>query len=101
MCRWKSGITLASASLAYDVSSLAWGGALPWPDVWWAGCGLLATGLLNFSVSFALGLWLALRARNVDTRGRRKLIVALWNEFRRHPARFLWRHELETRPEIV
>jgi len=84
-------ITLASASLAYDVSSLAWSGALPWPDIWWAAAGLLMTGLLNFGVSFALGLWLALRARNVDTVGRRELIAALWNEFRRHPARFLWR----------
>jgi site-specific recombinase len=94
-------ITLASASLAYDLSSLAWSGALPWGDVWWASCGLLATGVLNFSVSFALGLWLALRARNLDTRGRRKLIVALWNEVRLHPARFLWRHEMGAVEETV
>lgn len=87
-------ITLASASVAYDVSSLAWTGSLPWRDVCWAVPGLLATALLNFSVSFALGLWLALRARNVDTGGRRALIVALWNEFRSHPALFLWRHEV-------
>jgi site-specific recombinase len=62
---------------------------------------LLPTGLLNFSVSFALALWLALRARSVDTSGRRKLIVALWNELRRHPARFLWRHEVEAEPEML
>lgn len=88
-------ITLASASVAYDVSSLVWHGDLPWGDVWWAGLGLLATGLLNFSVSFALGLWLALRARNVDTSGRRELMAALRNEFRTHPSRFFWRHESE------
>jgi site-specific recombinase len=92
-------ITLASASLAYDVSSLARGGALPWPDVFWAGCGLVATGLLNFSVSFALGLWLAVRATDLDTRGRRRLIGALWNEFRTQPARFLWRHEVATKAD--
>jgi site-specific recombinase len=86
-------ITLASASVAYDVSSLLWRGAVPWPAVWWALGGLLATGLLNFSVSFALGLWLALRARNLDTGGRRKLVRALWNEFRVRPWRFLWSHE--------
>jgi site-specific recombinase len=86
-------ITLASASLAYDLSALAKGGALPWPDVFWAGCGLAATGVLNFSVSFALGLWLAVRATDLDTRGRKRLIGALWNEFRRQPATFLWRHE--------
>ena len=86
-------ITLAGASLAYDFSSLAWSRAVPWADLGWAAVGLLATGLLNFGVSFALGLWLALRARNLGTGGRRKLVVALCNEFRRHPARFLWRHE--------
>jgi site-specific recombinase len=85
-------ITLAGASLAYDVSSLGWRSPLPWSGIGWAGLGLVATGLLNFSVSFALGLWLALRARNVDTGGRKELIVALWSELRKHPARFLWRH---------
>lgn len=94
-------ITLASASLAYDISSLGWSGALPWPDIWWAGLGLLATGLLNFSVSFALGLWLALRARNLDTSGRKKLLVSLWNELRQRPARFFWHHEPETEPDLV
>lgn len=88
-------ITLAGASLAYDFSSLAWSRAIPWSDAGWAALGLLATGLLNFSVSFALGLGLAVRARNLDTRGRRKLIGVLFREFRRHPARFLWRHEAE------
>jgi site-specific recombinase len=92
-------ITLASASVAYDVSSLVWYRAVPWQDVGWAVGGLVATGVLNFSVSFALGLWLAMRARNLDTNGRRILIVALWNEFRRNPSRFLWRHEGET--EVV
>jgi len=91
-------VTLAGASLAYDVSSLAWNGGIPWREVAWAGLGLLATGLLNFGVSFSLGLWLALRARYVDTHGRRKLIWALRSELQRDPARFLWRHEIETRP---
>jgi len=88
-------ITLAAASLAYDFSSLAWSRAVPWPELGWAAVGLAATGLMNFSVSFALGLWLALRARNLGAGGRRKLVVALWSEFRHHPARFLWRHEAE------
>jgi len=89
-------ITLAGASLAYDVSSLAWSRDVPWRETGWAALGLVATGLLNFSVSFALGLWLALRARNLDTGGRRELLAALWNEVRRHPARFLWQHEVES-----
>ena len=87
-------ITLASASLAFDVSSLLRGGPLPWGDLGWAAAGLAATGLLNFSVSFALGLWLAVRATDLDTSGRKRLIVAIWSEVWRHPTRFLWRHEL-------
>ena len=88
-------ITLAGASLAYDLSSLAWSRTVPWSESGWAALGLLATGLLNVSVSFALGMWLALRARNLGTAGRRKLVVALWNEFRRHPSHFLWQHKAE------
>jgi len=84
-------ITLAGASLAYAASSLAWTGALPWSDLAWAMAGLAATGLMNFGVSFALGLWLAMRARNLDTRGRHRFVTALWRELRRDPARFLWR----------
>lgn len=88
-------ITLAGASLAYDVSALAWSRAVPWEETGWAVLGLAATGLLNFGVSFALGLWLAMRARNLDVKRRRELAKALWSEVRSHPARFLWRHEPE------
>ena len=89
-------ITLASASLAYAVRSLIWSGHLSWGAVVWAALGLLATGLLNFGVSFSLGLWLALRARYVGARGGRRLVELLWKEVRQNPARFLWRHESET-----
>ncbi len=88
-------ITLASASLTYAVSSLAWSGVVLWRDIFWALLGLAATGLLNISVSFALGLWLAIRARNLDTSGRRRLIHTLWSELWRRPARFLWRYDAE------
>jgi site-specific recombinase len=86
-------ITLASASLAYAASSLAWSGLLSGRDLSWALAGLAATGLLNFGVSFALGLWLAIRARNLGTRGRQKLVAALWSELRNHPTRFLWHYD--------
>lgn len=61
-------ITLASASLAYAVRSLIWSGGLSWGEVVWAALGLLAAGLLNFGVSFSLGLWLALRAPSASGR---------------------------------
>jgi site-specific recombinase len=46
-------------------------------------------------------LWLALRARNLGAVSRRKLVRALWAELRRHPSRFLWRHDFEPNPESV
>ncbi len=94
-------ITLASASLGYDVSALAWEGALSWLDLGWALIGLAAVGVLNFGVSFALGLWLAVRARNLDTQSRRRLISVLGKEFRRNPSKFLWSHDLELTPAAV
>jgi site-specific recombinase len=94
-------ITLASASVTYDISSLMWRGELPGTEIFWALMGLAATGLLNFSVSFALGLWLAIRARNLDTSGRKKLVRVLWDEFRRHPSRFVWRHDVATEQVMV
>ena len=48
-------ITLASASLTYSVSALAWSHQLPWEEIGWAMTGLVATGILNFGVSFLLG----------------------------------------------
>jgi site-specific recombinase len=62
---------------------------------------LARDGLLNFSVSFAFGLWLALRARNLGRIGRKKLVRALRSEIRRRPSRFLWRHESATELAIV
>ncbi len=87
-------ITLASASLTYDVRSLILSHQLPWIGTAWAVLGLAATGVCNFTVSFALGLWLAIRARRLDARGRKRLARALWNEFRSKPAKFFWQDEL-------
>jgi len=85
-------ITLASASLAFDVHSIAWHGHLP-GVLFWALLGLVATGFLNFNVSFALGLWLAMRARNLHPQGRKMLVRALWNDMRHNPALFFWKEE--------
>ena len=88
-------ITLASASLGYDVSALAWGGQISWRALGWAVAGLAVIGVLNFGVSFALGLWLAVHARGLDTQGRRRLLAVLWREFRNSPSQFLWKHGVE------
>ncbi|MBS1872645.1 MAG: hypothetical protein JSU00_05495 [Acidobacteria bacterium] len=91
-------ITLASASVAYDVSAFFGAPRIPLIEIAEAFAGVAATGALNLGVSFALGLWLAVRVRNLDTRGRRKLLGALWRELRTHPSRFLWRDDGEAAP---
>jgi site-specific recombinase len=88
-------ITLASASVAYDISALLHRAGAPVLAMMGALFGVAVTGVLNLSVSFALGLWLAVRARNLDTRGRRTLVRALAREIRHHPARFLWDESAE------
>lgn len=83
-------ITLASASLTYDIRALIWFHRLSF-DIFWALLGLVATGLLNFNVSFALGLGLAMRAKNLGLTGRKTLADAFWAELRRNPAAFFWK----------
>jgi site-specific recombinase len=85
-------ITLNGASVAYDISAVFH--KADWSLFAWALAGVAVTGILNFTVSFALGLWLAIRARNLDTRRRITLVRALAREALRNPARFLWQAAL-------
>lgn len=81
-------VTLSSGAL-----SLA-GGALgveqiATPGFAWALLGILVIGTLNFGVSFALALWVALRARRVNTATQVRLVRTLFAELLRAPGRFL------------
>jgi site-specific recombinase len=83
-------ITLASASVAYDISAFFHKAGAPVGAMIAAGFGVVVTGLLNFTISFILGLWLAVRARNLGVSQRRTLLRAVVREMRHSPARFLW-----------
>ncbi|MFT3697872.1 MAG: hypothetical protein QM831_32325 [Kofleriaceae bacterium] len=52
--------------------------------------GIVVIGLINFAVSFALALWVALRARDVENKDRLTLLSALAKRFVRHPVEFFW-----------
>lgn len=84
-------ITLQAASVALTYVPLQAAGELTWQAVAWSLAGIALTGLLNFSVSFALALRTAMRARDLSARAR----AALWRDlraaFRADPGRFLWR----------
>ncbi len=82
-------VTLQAASLAYASASLWVQGTLPWMDVLWGLLGVALIGALNFSVSFGLALWTAIRARDLDVRATFRLLLALLRAFNRRPGRFL------------
>jgi site-specific recombinase len=83
-------ITLASASVAYDISAFFHTAGAPLGAILAAAFGVAVTGLLNLTISFTLGLWLAVRARNLGVGQRRTLLRAVAREMRHSPARFLW-----------
>ncbi|MCU0951156.1 MAG: site-specific recombinase [Burkholderiaceae bacterium] len=81
-------IAFASANLGYALTVLEF--ALPWQAVAWAALGVALIGLTNLGVSFALALWMALRARGI--------VFTQWRELLR---RLLWRIRLQPSSFIV
>jgi len=82
-------VTLQSASLALATASLWAQGTLPWMEALWGLAGIALIGTLNFTVSFALALWTALRARDLNGQARRHLGWTILKAFNRQPGRFL------------
>lgn len=82
-------VTLTAAQWALAVAADASTGALRWDLVFWTAGGVLLIGLLNFTVSFALALWVAVRARGLGGRRWRDLLRAVWRAFYLRPARFV------------
>ena len=82
-------VTLQAASLALGAATLWFQGSLVWKEFFWGLLGIGFIGALNFTVSFALALWTALRARDLSGRARRRLWLEILKAFNRNPGRFL------------
>ncbi|WP_243301042.1 site-specific recombinase [Geothrix oryzisoli] len=82
-------VTLQAASLALGSATLWFEGTLAWREVLWGLFGIGLIGVLNFTVSFALALWTALRARDLSGRASRHLWLEILKAFNRNPRRFL------------
>ncbi|MDE3034077.1 MAG: gliding motility protein, partial [Acidobacteriota bacterium] len=82
-------VTLQAAALALAAASLFIQGAHPWVALAWGLLGIGLIGVLNFTVSFALALWTAIRARDLDGRASRRLWIEILKAFNRKPGRFL------------
>jgi site-specific recombinase len=82
-------VTLSSGSLTLAVSSLGVD-TIGWGAFLWAAAGIAVIGLLNFGVSFALALAVALRARDVPRGESRTLPGAVLRHFVRRPLQFFY-----------
>jgi site-specific recombinase len=80
-------VAFAAANLGYAL--VAFGFALPWQTAAWAALGVAMIGLTNLTVSFALALWMALRARGVALTQSRELAGRIWHRFRSAPSSFV------------
>lgn len=75
-------LTAAAVSLGWDVFATA--------PFWQAAGGVLLIGLLNVGVAFSCAFMLALRARDVPRRVRRRVLKALVLRLAAAPRSFLW-----------
>lgn len=82
-------ITLSTGSLTLALSSIGIAGA-GWGPVLAATVGIALIGLLNFGVSFALALVVALRARDVPRGESKTLPGAVLRRFVRRPLEFFY-----------
>ncbi|HEY5934952.1 MAG TPA: hypothetical protein VIU61_09965 [Kofleriaceae bacterium] len=82
-------VTLSTGTLTLAMTSLGVDGAGLGPFIW-ACVGIVIIGILNFGVSFALALVVALRAREVPTSERRTLPFAVMRRFFRKPLEFFY-----------
>jgi len=82
-------VTLQAASLTLASATHWLDGTLAWNEVLWGWLGIALIGVLNFTVSFALALWTALRARGFSGRAHRHLWREILKAFNRNPGRFI------------
>jgi site-specific recombinase len=82
-------VTLSTGSLAAAAFYLNSHFIETW-DFWFAVFGVLSMGILNLSVSFAMALFLAIRARRIEAPERELIYKSLIDRLRYQPFSFLW-----------
>jgi site-specific recombinase len=82
-------VTLSSGFAAAAVATLGPGIMLTWP-FWLAVMGILSIGVINVTVSFALAMFVAIRARGIQSPERRIIYQALLLRLRQQPLSFVF-----------
>jgi site-specific recombinase len=80
-------IAFASANLGYALTGFQF--ALPLQAIAWAAFGIAAIGFTNLTVSFALALRTAMRARGIRFEHWGALFQAIWQRLRQQPRSFV------------
>lgn len=83
-------ITLSTATVVFGALSELHRGTLHSADLLWAVAGLASIAFMNFTVSFSLALAVALRARDIDLRVFRLLVLAVLKRYLRRPWELVW-----------
>lgn len=81
-------VTLSMAQLTLAIASAGLLG-FEWSTTLWGLGGILVIGVANFAISFALGLWLALRARGLYFPAALRILRVAASEFAKKPFLFL------------
>ncbi|MES1161671.1 MAG: recombinase, partial [Rhizobacter sp.] len=82
-------VTLSTGQLAAALGTEGVG-LLAHAPFWWCVAGIVATALLNLTVSFLLAFRVALRSRGIRLADRSRIYRAIRARLRRRPLSFLW-----------
>lgn len=82
-------LTLSATTLGFAVSAIAQRG-LEAQDVLWPIASVVCIGIMNFGVSFALALFVAVRARNVKAETLMRIAEEVGRRFRKSPLEFFY-----------
>lgn len=92
-------VAFSSAQLGYALAGS--GFSPPWILFCMSALGVALIGLTNLLVSFALALWLAFRARQLQPRLYLKLLQTVWTLFKAEPRRFFFPPKADRYPDTV
>jgi site-specific recombinase len=81
-------VTLSTGQLAAAAAAQGWE-VLQHSPFWWCVAGIVATGVLNLSVSFFLALKVALRSRGIRMVDRSRIRRAIFRRLRTNPGAFV------------
>ncbi len=81
-------VTLSTGQLAAAAAAQGWS-VLQHSPFWWCVAGIVATGVLNLSVSFFLALKVALRSRGIRMVDRSRIRRAIFRRLRTNPGAFV------------